>query len=30
LNLIRWTSARAIKENFNPPQAFEYPFMMEE
>jgi 1-pyrroline-5-carboxylate dehydrogenase len=30
LNLIRWTSARAIKENFNPPQTFEYPFMMEE
>ncbi len=30
LNLIRWTSARAIKENFNPPQALEYPFMMEE
>ena len=29
LNLIRWTSARAIKENFVPPQDPWYPFMAE-
>ena len=27
LNLIRWTSARTIKENFLPPKDFPYPFM---
>lgn len=27
LNLLRWCSARSIKENFNPPLAFDYPFM---
>jgi 1-pyrroline-5-carboxylate dehydrogenase len=27
LNLIRWTSARAIKETFVPPTDFAYPFM---
>ena len=27
LNLIRWTSPRAIKENFSPPTDFRYPFM---
>ena len=27
LNLIRWVSARTIKENFNPPTDFKYPFM---
>lgn len=27
LNLIRWTSARAIKENFIPPTHYEYPYM---
>jgi 1-pyrroline-5-carboxylate dehydrogenase len=27
LNLIRWTSPRAIKENFSPPTDFKYPFM---
>ncbi len=27
LNLYRWISARSIKENFNPPVDFEYPFM---
>ncbi|MBN1957623.1 MAG: L-glutamate gamma-semialdehyde dehydrogenase [Desulfuromonadales bacterium] len=26
-NLMRWASVRAIKENFLPPQSFEYPFM---
>jgi len=29
LNLIRWTSARAIKENFIPPREPWYPFMAE-
>jgi 1-pyrroline-5-carboxylate dehydrogenase len=27
LNLVRWVSARAIKENFNPPREYRYPFM---
>jgi 1-pyrroline-5-carboxylate dehydrogenase len=27
LNLIRWVSARTIKENFNPPRQYGYPFM---
>jgi 1-pyrroline-5-carboxylate dehydrogenase len=27
LNLIRWVSPRAIKENFNPPVDYRYPFM---
>jgi 1-pyrroline-5-carboxylate dehydrogenase len=27
LNLLRWVSARAIKENFNPPTDYRYPFM---
>jgi 1-pyrroline-5-carboxylate dehydrogenase len=26
-NLMRWVSVRSIKENFVPPQTFEYPFM---
>ncbi len=30
LNLVRWVSARAIKENFNPPREYRYPFMAEE
>jgi len=29
LNLIRWTSPRAIKENFYPPLDYKYPFMRE-
>lgn len=29
LNLIRWTSPRAVKENFVPPTDWRYPFMME-
>jgi 1-pyrroline-5-carboxylate dehydrogenase len=28
LNLIRWTSARSIKENFNPPKDYTYPHMV--
>lgn len=27
LNLLRWVSARAIKENLNPPTEYEYPFL---
>lgn len=27
LNLLRWTSARTVKENLNPPKDFRYPFM---
>ena len=27
LNLVRWVSARSIKENFNPPRHFSYPFL---
>ncbi len=29
LNLIRWISPRTIKENFNPPKDWKYPFMQE-
>jgi 1-pyrroline-5-carboxylate dehydrogenase len=29
LNLLRWTSARAVKENLNPPKDYRYPFMQE-
>jgi len=27
LNLVRWVSARTVKENFNPPRDYKYPFM---
>jgi 1-pyrroline-5-carboxylate dehydrogenase len=30
LNLVRWVSARTVKETFNPPQDYRYPFMQEE
>ena len=30
LNLVRWVSARTVKENFNPPRDYRYPFMEEE
>lgn len=30
INLLRWVSARTIKENFVPPTDFRYPFMEEE
>jgi 1-pyrroline-5-carboxylate dehydrogenase len=30
LNLIRWTSPRAVKQNLNPPIDYRYPFMDEE
>jgi 1-pyrroline-5-carboxylate dehydrogenase len=29
LNLVRWVSARTLKENFNPPHDYRYPFMGE-
>ena len=29
LNLYRWLSARTIKETFNPPTDYRYPFMQE-
>ena len=29
MNLYRWVSARTIKENFNPPTDFRYPFLEE-
>jgi 1-pyrroline-5-carboxylate dehydrogenase len=30
MNLMRWVSARTIKENFAPPTDYGYPFMLEE
>ncbi len=30
MNLLRWISARSVKENFNPPHDYRYPFMAEE
>jgi 1-pyrroline-5-carboxylate dehydrogenase len=30
LNLLRWVSARTIKENLNPPRDYRYPYMAEE
>jgi len=30
LNLVRWVSARSIKETLNPPRDYRYPFMAEE
>jgi 1-pyrroline-5-carboxylate dehydrogenase len=30
LNLLRWVSPRTIKENFDPPTDYRYPFMTEE
>jgi 1-pyrroline-5-carboxylate dehydrogenase len=29
LNLVRWVSARAIKETFQPPRDYKYPYMSE-
>lgn len=29
LNMVRWTSPRAVKENFVPPYDYRYPFMQE-
>ena len=30
LNLVRWVSCRLVKENFNPPRDYRYPFMSAE
>jgi 1-pyrroline-5-carboxylate dehydrogenase len=30
MNLLRWTSVRSIKETYNPPKDYTYPFMAEE
>ncbi len=30
LNLVRWVSARTVKETFSPPHDHRYPFMLEE
>jgi 1-pyrroline-5-carboxylate dehydrogenase len=30
MNLLRWVSARAIKETFSPPRDYRYPYMTEE
>jgi 1-pyrroline-5-carboxylate dehydrogenase len=30
LNLYRWLSARTVKETFNPPTDYRYPFLLEE
>jgi 1-pyrroline-5-carboxylate dehydrogenase len=30
MNLLRWVSARSIKETYNPPASYTYPFMAEE
>ena len=30
INLLRWVSARAIKETFSPPRDYRYPYMSEE
>ena len=30
LNLIRWVSARTVKETLAPPRDYKYPFMVEE
>jgi len=29
LNLVRWVSARTVKETFVPPRDYKYPFMAE-
>jgi 1-pyrroline-5-carboxylate dehydrogenase len=30
MNLLRWVSARTVKETFSPPRDYRYPFMTEE
>jgi 1-pyrroline-5-carboxylate dehydrogenase len=30
MNLLRWTSARTIKETFSPPRDYRYGYMVEE
>jgi 1-pyrroline-5-carboxylate dehydrogenase len=29
MNLLRWVSARTLKENLNPPTNYKYPFLEE-
>jgi len=29
MNLMRWVSVRTVKETFDPPKEYEYPFMEE-
>ncbi len=29
MNLLRWVSARSVKETFSPPRDYKYPFMQE-
>ncbi|MBC7885431.1 MAG: 1-pyrroline-5-carboxylate dehydrogenase, partial [Saprospiraceae bacterium] len=30
MNLLRWVSARTIKETYVPPRDYKYPFLSEE
>jgi 1-pyrroline-5-carboxylate dehydrogenase len=30
MNLLRWVSARSVKETFSPPRDYKYPFMAEQ
>jgi 1-pyrroline-5-carboxylate dehydrogenase len=30
MNLVRWVSARTIKETFVPPRDYRYPYMADE
>jgi 1-pyrroline-5-carboxylate dehydrogenase len=30
MNLLRWVSARSVKETFSPPRDYKYPFMQEQ
>jgi 1-pyrroline-5-carboxylate dehydrogenase len=30
MNLMRWVNARTVKETFNPPRSYDYPFMADE
>jgi 1-pyrroline-5-carboxylate dehydrogenase len=30
MNLMRWVSARTVKETFSPPRSYDYPFMSDE
>jgi 1-pyrroline-5-carboxylate dehydrogenase len=30
LNLVRWVSARTVKETFSPPREYTYPYMSED
>jgi 1-pyrroline-5-carboxylate dehydrogenase len=30
MNLLRWVSARSVKETFSPPREYTYPYMTEQ